>query len=95
MLLSGEKQTCADRIVEDGHDYVQSVPRPSRFEPADTVVLTRAIEGACEALGIPPDARNDCEVIAARIADLARTGFNNANALRERVVTEARTQLHQ
>ncbi len=63
------------------------------FEPADTVILTRAIEEACDALRIPADARHDREVVAARIADLARTGINDADTLRDRVVTEARIQL--
>lgn len=63
------------------------------FDPADTVILTRAIDEACKALKIPADARHDREVVAARIADLARSGINDANVLRDRVVTEARTRL--
>jgi hypothetical protein len=63
------------------------------FEPVDTVILRRAIEEACEALGIPADARDDREVVAARIADLARAGISDADALRDRVITEARSGL--
>ncbi|MGB9364944.1 MAG: hypothetical protein WCE79_02910 [Xanthobacteraceae bacterium] len=63
------------------------------FDHADTAILTRAIDEACEALRIPADARHDREVIAARIADLARTGISDADVLRDRVVTEARSQL--
>ena len=63
------------------------------FAPADTVILTRAIEEACKALKIPAEARHDREVIAARIADLARTGISDAKTLWDRVVTEARTPL--
>ena len=62
------------------------------FEPTDTVILSRAIEEACAALRIPADARHDREVVAARIADLARTGIKDADVLRDRVVTEARIQ---
>jgi hypothetical protein len=62
----------------------------SAFEPADTVILTRAIDEACEALGVPKDARHDREVIAARIADLARLGVSSAEALRDRVLAETR-----
>ena len=63
------------------------------FEPADTSILTRAIEEACEALHIPADARHDREVVAARIADLARGGICDVETLRDRIVTEARSQL--
>ena len=63
------------------------------FDPEAMTVLTQAIEQTCRALDIPPDDRDHREVIAARIADLARAGVVDADALRDRVLLESRATL--
>jgi len=64
--------------------------KPS-FEPTDIVALQGALDDACKALEISPDARQAREIIAARIFDLARDGMVERKSLSERVVQEART----
>lgn len=64
--------------------------KPS-FASDDAIVLEAALDETCQALCIPPDAREDREIIAARIVDLARAGLVDRTALRQRVLNEART----
>jgi hypothetical protein len=59
----------------------------SAFEPREIEAMSRALEETCKALHI--DGRTeDRETIAARIVDLARNGIVDADALRERVISE-------
>lgn len=59
------------------------------FEPHHTAILARAVELACTQLGIPASFERERQVIAGRIADLARAGVLDARMLSDRVVREA------
>lgn len=61
----------------------------SAFDPDQIDIMSRALEGACQALHINGQI-HDREVIAARIIDLARNGMMDAKALSDRVVAEAK-----
>ncbi len=41
-------------------------------------------------MGLPPDAASERREIAIRVVDLARSGVINTNALRDRVLAEAK-----
>jgi hypothetical protein len=61
----------------------------SAFEPHEIEAMSRALEETCKALHINGQAQ-DRETIAARIIDLARNGIVDADALRERVISETK-----
>jgi hypothetical protein len=61
------------------------------FEPEALTEMSRAREEACLALKIFAGDEHGRRVIAARIIDLAGEGVLDAKALRERVLSEART----
>jgi hypothetical protein len=63
----------------------------SAFSPEFALTLANAVDKTCEALNIPSTDTHDREVIAARIADLARIGVADPNKLRARVLQEAKT----
>ena len=65
----------------------------SAFDPEATDILARAIDKACETLQIPSNYQHEREVIAGRVADLARSGVLDANALSERVILEAQSNI--
>jgi hypothetical protein len=58
------------------------------FDPETTAAMATALEQVCDALRINGDATAR-EVIATRIIELARRGENDAEKLRERVLSEA------
>ena len=60
------------------------------FEPEAVQVMSKAFHDACNALGIFAGDERGRQVIATRIIDLARTGVIDAEALRDRVLIEAR-----
>lgn len=60
------------------------------FEPEALRVMSQGFDEACNALHVFAGDEHGREVIAARIIDLARTGVIDAEALRDRVVLEAR-----
>lgn len=59
------------------------------FAPDDIAAMSRALEEACKALHIDGQTQ-DRETIATRIIDLARNGIVDADALRDRVISEAK-----
>jgi len=61
------------------------------FDPEAIAVMSRALEAACAALQIGAADTNARHVIATRIIDLARSGVMDANALRDRVLLEAKS----
>ena len=61
------------------------------FGPEALSVMSRAFNDACNALCIFAGDEHGRQVIAARIIDLASAGVIDANALRDRVLKEART----
>jgi hypothetical protein len=60
------------------------------FEPELAARLAGAVDDTCNALHIPSDDLHDREVIAARIADLARMGMLDPAKLRDRILKEAK-----
>jgi hypothetical protein len=63
------------------------------FEPDATSILAAAIDDTCNALNIPSEHAHEREIIAARIVDLARGGILDADALRDRVLQEAKSKI--
>lgn len=61
------------------------------FEPEALGVMSQAFDEACNALHIFAGDEHGRQVIATRIIDLARTGVVDAEALRDRVLLEARS----
>ena len=61
------------------------------FEPEAIRVMSQAFHDACNALHIFAGDEHGRQVIATRIIDLASTGVIDAQALRDRVLREART----
>ena len=51
--------------------------------------VRRAVDKACRQLHIPESFRRERDVIAGRIADLARSGLRDVKALSDRVVRES------
>jgi hypothetical protein len=68
------------------------LPDHPAFEPDQIRILALALDEACEALEISTDAKGKRAAIAARLVDLARTGVIEVEALRDRVVLEARVR---
>jgi hypothetical protein len=68
--------------------YLQDV---AAFDPDAIRVMSQAFEAACAALRIAPTQMHERTVIAARVIDLARSGVIDAQALRDRVLLEARS----
>jgi hypothetical protein len=60
------------------------------FDPEALDAMSRAFSQTCNALQIFAGDAHGREVIATRIVELARRGLLDANALRDRVVMEAR-----
>jgi hypothetical protein len=60
------------------------------FDADVTNAMGRAFEEVCSTLQLPIRNIRDRQVIAARIIDLARGGVTEADALRDRVLEEAR-----
>ena len=65
----------------------------SAFAPEAAARLAKAIDATCAALRIPPNDTHDREIIAMRIFDLARQGVTDVEALRDRVLQEARSKV--
>jgi hypothetical protein len=61
------------------------------FEPEALAEMSRALEETCLALRIFAGDERGRQIIATRIIDLAGEGVLDAKALRERVLSEART----
>jgi len=61
------------------------------FDPSDIAAMSKAFEQACSALHVLQDDARGREIIATRIVDLARDGAIDADALRERVLREAKS----
>jgi len=70
---------------------LRHVPESVAFEPQAISAMSQALEDACNALQIFAGDQHGREVIALRIIDLARSGVIDANALRDRVLLEARS----
>ena len=60
------------------------------FDPPALEAMSQAFAETCNALQIFAGDAHGREVIAMRIVELARRGLLDANALRDRVVMEAR-----
>jgi len=60
------------------------------FEPDALGAMSQAFQDACDALHIFAGDEHGRQVIATRIIDLASTGVVDADALRDRVLMEAR-----
>lgn len=67
------------------------LPEHAVFEPAAITAMSQAFDEACIALGIFAGDQRGRETIATRIIDLARDGVLDVNALRERVLHEAKS----
>lgn len=64
---------------------------PRRFlSVEDAEFLRDAIAATCKALGVENDDKPARTAIAGRVADLARSGLGSVDAIRDRVVREAR-----
>ena len=72
--------------IIDSHLEVQTV-----FEPEALHEMSRAFQDACNALHIFAGDEHGRQIIATRIIDLAGSGVIDAQALRDRVLMEART----
>ena len=60
------------------------------FGPDTIEKMSKAFEEACIALQVVAGDEKGREIVATRIVDLARNGLVNPEALRDRVVSEAR-----
>jgi hypothetical protein len=63
------------------------------FEPEALSVMSQAFQDTCNALHIFAGDEHGRQVIATRIINLAGSGLLEAKALRDRVLSEARTGL--
>jgi hypothetical protein len=63
------------------------------FDPDMIAAMSKAFEEACIALQVFAGDEKGREIVATRIIDLARSGLVDPNALRDRVVSEARRVL--
>ena len=61
------------------------------FDPVAIAAMSQAFADTCDALKIFAGDERGREVIAVRIIELARRGMVDAGALRDRVLTEARS----
>jgi hypothetical protein len=61
------------------------------FDPGEIATMSKAFEEACNALHVFHGDARGREIIATRIVDLARGGVVGADALRDRVLLEAKT----
>ena len=61
------------------------------FDPETVMAMSRAFSETCNALKIFAGDEHGRAVIATRIIDLARAGMTNPDALRDRLLREART----
>ena len=66
------------------HPYIE---KQSSFEPEALRVMSQAFQDACNALRVLAEG---WEIIATRVIDLAASGVIDAEALRDRVLLEAR-----
>jgi hypothetical protein len=58
------------------------------FDPETTCAMSRALDKACESLGLRVGKDPATEVIAAKIVELAQRGVRDADTLCERVLKE-------
>jgi len=68
----------------------QHLSEHASFEPEAISAMSRAFEEACASLRVFAGDQKGREVIATRVIDLARGGMIDADALRDRVLLEAR-----
>ena len=68
---------------------IANKPEDSAFGPETTASMAAALEDVCRALKVGGN-KQDREVLAIRIIDLARGGERDRNRLRKRVLMEAR-----
>jgi hypothetical protein len=61
------------------------------FEPDAIAAMGAVLSDVCSALDVLPDDAHGREVIAVRILELANRGLRDADALRDRVLREARS----
>ena len=61
------------------------------FEPDAVAAMGAALSDVCNALDILPGDAHGREVIAVRIIELAKCGLRDVDALRDRVLREARS----
>ena len=61
------------------------------FDPEAIRIMSQAFEEVCAALQIADTDDRERAIVAARIIDLARSGVLDAQALRERLLLEARS----
>ena len=87
---SEELGTCwmLETTVITIHSHLES---PTAFEPEAISEMSQAFQDACVALKIFAGDEHGRQVIATRIIDLAGSGVIDAKALRDRVLSEART----
>jgi hypothetical protein len=69
----------------------QHLPDHHAFEPDQIATMSKALEETCAALGVFSGDHQGRETVAARIIDLARNGVLDPNALRDRVIREAKS----
>lgn len=60
------------------------------FDVADAHFLRDAVAATCAALGVANDDKAARAIVSGRVAELARSGIKSVNAIRDRVVYEAR-----
>jgi hypothetical protein len=68
------------------HPYIMAAV----FDPEATRALALAFDDICKHMNLAETATHARETVATRIIDLARDGILDPNALRERVMHEAR-----
>ena len=61
------------------------------FDPEAIAIMSHALEAACAALQVGAADTHARRIVATRIIDLARSGVIDANALRDRVLLEAKS----
>jgi len=63
------------------------------FDSKDLQAMSMALDDACKALSISPDATATREIIAVRIIELARRGERSPTRLRDRILKDSERNL--
>lgn len=69
------------------HEYLEH----HVFDPDAIAIMSHALDAACAALQIGTGDTPERRIVATRIIELARSGVVDANALRDRVLFEAKS----
>jgi hypothetical protein len=79
------------QINNSGSAVVPILFEPRRFlDIADAHFLRDAVSTTCAALGVANDDTTSRAIVSGRVAELARSGMTSVDAIRDRVVYEAR-----